>query len=76
VLNGLKLVLRKERWREEIEILEAEQQRCCNFFGFFASVWKKMADKEVIAGKKAYFRRHSAMFDKHKANFEQTKCGG
>lgn len=52
----------RDRFREEVEILEAEFQRTVISFGRMSEVWSQMATDATGPGSAAYAHRKAAMY--------------
>ncbi|CAA7262271.1 unnamed protein product [Cyclocybe aegerita] len=51
-----------QRWREELEIKQADFLRCIRAFATMSSVWLKLSSTSSSAGAAAYARKKSAMY--------------
>ena len=63
-VNWFEAHARRDRWCEEVEILEAELTRCHRFFDFYAGAWKSLAQGDAHSGRKAYCLKISFIFSK------------
>lgn len=58
----------RDRWAEEVEILESELRRAKLFFKFYAETWKKLPVGDMKSryehGVSAYCHKVAAMFSK------------
>jgi hypothetical protein len=63
----------KDRWREEVEILEADIGRCSRFFETYQAAWEDLSKGEVSRGTKAYCLKVSNMFLELRNQFWEPK---
>jgi len=52
-----------QRWQEQLEAKQADFLRCIQFYKKMSEVWAQLATSSDTAGRAAYTRRTSAMYD-------------
>ena len=52
-----------QRWQEQWEAKQADFMRCIQFYKKMSEVWSQLATSSDTAGRAAYARRTSAMYD-------------
>lgn len=52
-----------DRWKEEVELLEAEITRTIDYFKYFAGEWRALAKRSTSRGRRAYGYRMASTYD-------------